>query len=77
MAETKGRLRGRREKKKLKNTHSRNMSFQNCFDFFFPCIVFKRQTLELANLKNEVYSQVSTAKGKEQHSPRDPRTVKY
>lgn len=52
------------------------MSFQNCFDFF-PCIVFKRQTLELANWKNEVYSQVSMAKGKEQHSPRDTSTVKY
>ena len=44
---------------------------------FFPCIVFKRQTLELANWKNEVYSQVSIAKGKEQHSLRDTRTVKY
>ena len=77
MAEANGGLRGRGEKKKSKNAHIRNMPFQNCLDFFFPCIVFKRQTLELANMKNEVYSQGSMAKGKEQHSPRDTRTVKY
>lgn len=52
------------------------MPLENCLDFF-PLQSLKAQTLELANLKNEVYSQGSMAKGKEQHSPGDTRTVKY
>ena len=76
-----GRIGGlrRRGEKKI-NMHTKAtypFSYVSFFDFFFLCTDFERQTLELVSMKNEAYSQVSTAKGKEKHSPKWAKTVRY